>query len=57
MAEIRPSAMREIMVDVPRVRWDDIGGLDHIKQQLQESIEWPLWVWGPFAATIGMACG
>jgi AAA family ATPase len=40
--EVRPSAMREIMLEVPKVSWDDIGGQDDIKQKLKESVEWPL---------------
>ena len=39
---IRPSAMRELSVEVPNVKWDDIGGLDNIKQQMIEMVEWPL---------------
>ncbi|KAI8968217.1 P-loop containing nucleoside triphosphate hydrolase protein [Mycotypha africana] len=42
VAEIRPSAMREIMLEVPKVYWDDIGGQHDIKQRLKESVEWPL---------------
>ncbi|CEG71704.1 hypothetical protein RMATCC62417_07395 [Rhizopus microsporus] len=42
MSEIRPSAMREIMLEVPKVYWTDIGGQADIKQRLKESIEWPL---------------
>ncbi|KAI8047304.1 P-loop containing nucleoside triphosphate hydrolase protein, partial [Syncephalis plumigaleata] len=42
VAETRPSAMREITVEVPTVRWIDIGGQDDIKQKLKESVEWPL---------------
>ncbi|RKP26088.1 P-loop containing nucleoside triphosphate hydrolase protein, partial [Syncephalis pseudoplumigaleata] len=44
VAETRPSAMREasIAVEVPTVRWTDIGGQDDIKQKLKESVEWPL---------------
>ncbi|MEM0493652.1 MAG: CDC48 family AAA ATPase [Thermofilum sp.] len=40
--EITPSALREIEVEVPTVRWDDIGGLEDVKQQLREAVEWPL---------------
>ncbi|MFZ8855249.1 MAG: CDC48 family AAA ATPase, partial [Thermofilaceae archaeon] len=40
--EITPSALREIEVEVPTVRWDDIGGLEEVKQQLREAVEWPL---------------
>jgi transitional endoplasmic reticulum ATPase len=39
---IEPSAMREIMIDIPDVSWDDIGGLEEIKQELREAVEWPL---------------
>ena len=39
---IRPSAMREFLVEVPHIKWDDIGGLNDLKQQLTEMIEWPL---------------
>ncbi len=42
LAEIEPSGMREIIVEVPNVRWDDIGGLDDVKQELREMVEWPL---------------
>jgi len=40
--EITPSALREIEVEVPAVRWGDIGGLEDVKQQLREAVEWPL---------------
>ncbi len=39
---VRPSAMREVFVEVPTVKWDDVGGLDKVKQQLKEAVEWPL---------------
>src|SRR5216110_715247 len=42
LKEIEPSAMREVLIEKPNVRWDDIGGLDEAKQELRESIEWPL---------------
>ncbi|KAI8149913.1 P-loop containing nucleoside triphosphate hydrolase protein [Fennellomyces sp. T-0311] len=42
MAEIRPSAMREIMLEVPKVYWSDVGGQSDVKQRLKESVEWPL---------------
>jgi transitional endoplasmic reticulum ATPase len=38
---IKPSALREVIVEIPSVGWDDIGGLDSVKQQLKEAIEWP----------------
>ncbi|MEM2448036.1 MAG: CDC48 family AAA ATPase, partial [Candidatus Bathyarchaeia archaeon] len=40
--EITPTAMREVEVEVPTVHWDEIGGLEDVKQQLRESVEWPL---------------
>ncbi len=39
---IEPSAMREFFVEIPKVTWDDIGGLEDVKQHLRESVEWPL---------------
>jgi len=42
LREISPSAMREILVEVPDVRWEDIGGLEAVKQLLVEAVEWPL---------------
>ncbi|MEM4971407.1 MAG: CDC48 family AAA ATPase, partial [Sulfolobales archaeon] len=42
MNMIHPSLLREVFVEVPEVRWSDIGGLDDVKQQLREAVEWPL---------------
>jgi transitional endoplasmic reticulum ATPase len=42
LKEVEPSAIREVFVEVPDVRWDEVGGLDEIKQALQEAVEWPL---------------
>src|SRR5262249_52413036 len=42
LQEVEPSAIREVFVEVPDVRWQDIGGLHDVKQQLVESVEWPL---------------
>ncbi len=39
---IEPSAIREVMVEIPDVRWDEVGGLTEIKQELKEAVEWPL---------------
>lgn len=39
---VEPSAIREVFVEVPNVQWDDVGGLESIKQQLREAITWPL---------------
>ena len=38
---VRPSAMREVALELPRVAWGDVGGLDAIKQRLKEAVEWP----------------
>jgi transitional endoplasmic reticulum ATPase len=40
--EVTPTAMREVYIEVSTVHWDDIGGLDDVKQHLKESVEWPL---------------
>lgn len=42
LKEVRPSALREVLVQVPNITWDDIGGLDSLKEELREAIEWPL---------------
>jgi SpoVK/Ycf46/Vps4 family AAA+-type ATPase len=39
---VRPSAMREVLVEVPNVSWEDIGGLEKVKRELREAVEWPL---------------
>lgn len=39
---VRPSALREVLVEVPNVKWQDIGGLEGVKQELREAVEWPL---------------
>ena len=40
--EAHPSAMREILVQIPETKWDDVGGLDTLKKELLEAIEWPI---------------
>jgi len=40
--EITPTAMREVYVEVPQVHWSEVGGLKRVKQELMESVEWPL---------------
>ncbi len=40
--EVEPSALREVFVEVPNVSWSDVGGLEDVKRELRESIEWPL---------------
>jgi transitional endoplasmic reticulum ATPase len=39
---IEPSAMREFLIEIPKINWEDVGGLQKAKQQLQEAVEWPL---------------
>ncbi len=40
--EVEPSAIREVFVEVPDVRWEDVGGLHPVKARLREGVEWPL---------------
>ncbi|MEM4480174.1 MAG: CDC48 family AAA ATPase [Candidatus Bathyarchaeia archaeon] len=42
LKDVEPSAMREVLVEVPAVKWEDIGGLADVKLELQEAVEWPL---------------
>jgi transitional endoplasmic reticulum ATPase len=42
LKEVEPSAIREVFVEVPEVKWEDVGGLDNIKEELKEAVEWPL---------------
>ncbi len=42
MKEVEPSAIREVFVEVPDVKWDEVGGLENIKEELKEAVEWPL---------------
>jgi len=39
---VEPSAMREVLVEVPNVTWEDVGGLEDVKAELTEAVEWPL---------------
>ncbi len=39
---VRPSAMREVLVENPNVEWEQVGGLEIVKQELKEAVEWPL---------------
>ncbi|MHA1836062.1 MAG: CDC48 family AAA ATPase, partial [Candidatus Odinarchaeia archaeon] len=39
---VEPSALREVMIEVPNVKWDDIGGLEEVKRELIEAVDWPL---------------
>ncbi|NIV43290.1 MAG: CDC48 family AAA ATPase, partial [Gammaproteobacteria bacterium] len=40
--EITPTAMREVYIEIPTVHWDQIGGLEEVKEELREAVEWPL---------------
>ncbi|MEM0162520.1 MAG: CDC48 family AAA ATPase, partial [Thermoproteota archaeon] len=42
LKDVEPSAMREVLVEVPNVHWEDVGGLSNVKEELQEAVEWPL---------------
>ncbi|HIK02323.1 TPA: CDC48 family AAA ATPase [archaeon] len=42
LRNVSPSAMREVVVEIPNVKWEDIGGLEEMKQSLTEAVEWPL---------------
>ena len=42
LKEAEPSAMREVLVEIPRVTWDQVGGLDEVKMKLREAVEMPL---------------
>ncbi len=39
---VRPSAMREVLIETPNISWEDVGGLEGIKQELREAVEWPI---------------
>ncbi len=42
LKDVQPSALREVAVEVPNIKWTDIGALDTVKQELKQAIEWPL---------------
>ncbi|MFW5907503.1 MAG: CDC48 family AAA ATPase [Candidatus Natronoplasma sp.] len=42
LREMEPSAMREVVIETPDVNWEDVGGLEEVKQELKEAVEWPL---------------
>ena len=42
LKEVSPSALREVQVQVPNVSWDDVGGLNDLKEELKEAVEWPI---------------
>ncbi len=42
LKDVQPSAIREILIEVPNIGWDDVGGLGDVKELLKEAVEWPL---------------
>jgi transitional endoplasmic reticulum ATPase len=42
LREVEPSAMREVFIETPDVKWEDVGGLSAVKERLREAVEWPL---------------
>ncbi len=42
LREVTPSGMREVFIENPDVSWDDVGGLENVKRELQEAVEWPM---------------
>ncbi len=42
LREMQPSSLREVLIERPNVHWDEIGGLEQVKQDLKEAVEWPL---------------
>jgi transitional endoplasmic reticulum ATPase len=48
LSDVEPSAMREVLVELPKVSWDDVGGLEGPTQKVKESVEWPITSRGRF---------
>ena len=42
LKEVRPSALREVFIEIPNVHWSDVGGLQEVKKKLKEAVEYPL---------------
>ncbi len=42
MKDVHPSALREVAIEVPNIKWSDIGGLEKLKEELKQAVEWPL---------------
>ncbi len=51
LAEVEPSAIREVFTEIPDVGWEDVGGLAEVKRLLKETVEWPL-QYGPLFAHV-----
>ena len=52
LREMQPSTLREVLIETPNVKWDDIGGLNDAKQELKEAVEWPM-TYGPMFEHMG----
>ncbi|MBU0662042.1 MAG: CDC48 family AAA ATPase [Candidatus Diapherotrites archaeon] len=50
LKEVQPSALREVAIEIPNVKWDDLGGMEKIKAELKQAVEWPLTNPGAFKA-------
>jgi len=42
LKEVQPSALREVLIEIPTVKWTDVGALDEVKEELKQAVEWPL---------------
>jgi transitional endoplasmic reticulum ATPase len=42
LKDVQPSALREVAIEVPNIKWEDIGALEEVKQELKQAVEWPL---------------
>ncbi|OLD32399.1 MAG: AAA family ATPase [Thaumarchaeota archaeon 13_1_40CM_2_39_13_2] len=42
LREVTPAGMREVYIEKPEIRWDEVGGLESVKRELQEAVEWPM---------------
>ncbi|HZX19798.1 MAG TPA: AAA family ATPase, partial [archaeon] len=42
LKDVQPSALREVAIEIPNIKWSDIGGLEKVKDELKQAVEWPL---------------
>ncbi|MDC0154945.1 CDC48 family AAA ATPase [Nitrosopumilus sp.] len=42
LIEVTPSGMREVFIENPDIKWEEVGGLEDVKRELQEAVEWPM---------------
>ncbi|KAI9676653.1 MAG: AAA+-type ATPase [Trizodia sp. TS-e1964] len=52
--EVPPTAMKEVVLEPPKIKWADIGGQENVKKKLQQAVEWPLKVFGLPLVTFGI---